>query len=217
MPNARVTPVFPRCHPGRAGGGLLCLLAALTVLAAAGPVRAYPTPAVVPYRWEVHFRPGDLRLYVDPLEGRPYWYFAYTVTNRTGADQIWAPTLVLFTDAGEILASGEGVSGRVEEGIRDLLRNPLLETQNEVIGDLLQGREFAKDGLAVWPARELDVNEISLFVGGLSGETASVRNPLTGENLILRKTLQRDYLIRGDALARGSAPIEFVRERGVLR
>ena len=217
MSNARVTQVFPRSRPGPAGAVLLCLLAALTVLATAGPIRAYPIPAVVPYRWEVHFRPGDLRLYVDPLEGRPYWYFAYTVTNKTGADQIWAPTLVLFTDAGEILPSGAGVPGRVEEGIRDLLRNPLLETQNEVIGDLLQGREFAKDGLAVWPARELDINEISLFVGGLSGETASVRNSRTGEKLILRKTLQRDYLIRGDALARGSAPIEFVRERWVLR
>ena len=72
-------------------------------------------------------------------------------------------------------------------------------------------------GLVVWPAARTSVNQISLFIGGLSGETARVRNPSTGEMIILRKTLQRDYLIRGDALARGSKPVELRGERWVLR
>ena len=62
-----------------------------------------------------------------------------------------------------------------------------------------------------------NVNEISLFIAGISGETARITNPLTNEDVLLRKTLQRDYLIRGDARARGSKPIELVRQEWILR
>lgn len=189
----------------------------LPVLVFACTVLAYPKPAAVPYRWELNFDPGPLRLYVDSIDGRTYWYFTYSVTNGTGEDQIWAPALVLFTDVGEILPAGRGVTARVEESIRDLLGNPLLETQNEVIGDILQGKEHARDGLAVWPADRVDVNEVSMFVSGLSGETARIRNPVTLEELILRKTLQRDYLIPGEASALGSRPIGLVSQRWILR
>jgi hypothetical protein len=189
----------------------------LLVLVTLSAAIAYPKPAVVPYRWELDFEPGPLRLYVDPVTGASYWYFTYVVTNRTGDDQIWAPSFVLYTDQGEILSSGEGVPTVIEESVREMIGNPLLEMQNEVIGDLYQGREHAKDGLVVWRAPSTDVNELSLFVSGISGETARVENPISGEELILRKTLQRDYLIRGDATARGSDPVELVDERWVLR
>ena len=39
----------------------------------------------------------------------------------------------------------------------------------------------------------------------------------SGEEVILRKTLHREYLIRGDAMARGSRPVEFLQQRWVLR
>ena len=123
----------------------------------------------------------------------------------------------LFTDVGDILYSGRGVPSRLEESIRDLLGNPLLETQTEIIGDLLQGPEHERDGVVVWPAANLSVNEMSLFVAGLSGETARVDNPMSHEKIILRKTLQRDYLVPGDAKPRGSRPIGLVEERWVLR
>ena len=178
---------------------LRAVVAALAIVVAAGGALAYPSPAAVPYRWELAFRPGDFRLYVDPIDDAPYWYFHYTVTNRTGSDQVWAPSFVLFTDAGEILHSGRGVPTRVEETLRDLLGNALLEPQNEAIGDLRQGREHEKDGLVVWAAGTTDVNEIAMFIGGLSGETVRVRNPVSGDGVILRKTLERNCLIPGGA------------------
>ena len=49
-----------------------------------GVALAYPRPATVPYRWELAFEPGDFRLFIDPIDDVPYWYFHYTVTNRTG-------------------------------------------------------------------------------------------------------------------------------------
>lgn len=191
----------------------------MTITIAAMAVSGYghPEPASVPFRWELQFEPGELRMYEDPLDGRAYWYFTYVVMNRTDEDQLWAPSFTLYTDGGHILQSGRDVPTRVEVAIRRLLRNDLLETQNEAIGELYQGREHAKDGLVVWPVRDAKVTELSLFVGGISGETARVMNPLTGEEHILRKTLRRDYLIPGDARARGSRPVEMVEQVWVLR
>lgn len=193
-------------------------IASLTVLTIATSIMAYPTPAAVPYRWELAFEPGPLRLYVDSASNSDvYWYFTYKITNRTGRDQVWAPSLTLFTDLGEIMQSGRGVPANVVDAIDDLLGNELLETQNEIIGDIHHGKEHAKEGIAVWPALGTDINEISLFIAGISGETARITNPLTNEDVLLRKTLQRDYLIRGDALARGSKPIELIRQEWILR
>jgi hypothetical protein len=186
-------------------------------LVAAGGALAYPRPAAVPPRWELEFEPGPLRLYVDSGEASAYWYFTYKVTNRTGRDQVWAPSLTLFTDAGEILPSGRGVPTRIAADIMTLLGNELLENQNEVIGEIFHGREHAKESLVIWPAGDLQVNEISLFVAGISGETVTVKHPMTGQEVLLRKSLQRDYLIPGDAVARGSRPVDMLRQQWVMR
>lgn len=178
----------------------------------------YPKPAPVPFRWELEFEPGQLRLYKDSNGGEgSFWYFTYTVTNRTGADQLWAPKFVLFTDAGEIIESGRGVPTKITEDILAMLGNELLEDQNEAIGDIMQGRENAKEGLVIWPARNLEVNELSMFIAGISGETARVKNPVNGQEIILRKTLQRDYLVPGNAADRGSKPVDLVQQTWVLR
>ena len=197
--------------------GIRIAAAALAVAAAAGTAIAYPRPVPGSPRWELEFEPGDLRLYVDPVADQAFWYLTYEVTNRTGRERVWAPSFVLFTDAGEIVASGRGVSTRVATDIHELLGNELLENQNEIIGEIFHGREHAKEGLVIWRADELDVNEISVFVAGISGETATINNPITGEIVVLRKTLQRDYVVPGDVLARGSRPVEPVRHRWVMR
>ena len=191
--------------------------AVVAVMVVLGSAMAYPKPDPVPPRWELEFRPGALRLYVDRVSDEAYWYMTYEVTNRTGRERVWAPTLVLFSDSGEIIGSGRGVSTRVSNDLRELLGNELLENQNEIIGEIFHGREHAKEGLVIWPAGSLDVNEISMFVAGISGETATVKNPITDEVVVLRKTLQRDYLVAGDALPRGSRPVDLVRQRWVMR
>jgi hypothetical protein len=192
-------------------------LASAVVLAVVGTALAYPKPASVPTRWELEFAPGPLRLYVDPVDEQAYWYFTYKITNRTGRDQVWAPQFTVFTDAGEILVSGRGVPSGVTDGLVELLGNPLLEVQNALIGEIFHGREHARDGLVVWPAGNLQVNTLSLFIAGISGETATIRNPITGEQSVLRKTLKRDYLIPGEVLPRGSQPAGLVGQSWVMR
>ncbi len=176
----------------------------------------YPKPREVPVRWELDFKSGPLRLYID-AQNRPWWYFTYEVINRTGRDRVWAPLLVLYNDQGEIIRSGTNVPLGVTNEILDLLGNPLLMPQNQVIGNLLQGPEHAVEGLAVWPANFLNVTEMNLFISGISGETAEVANPKTGERVIFQKTLQIDYVIPGDPLARGSDPVSVQDQRWIMR
>lgn len=192
-------------------------IAAAALLATALSASAYPKPAPVPYRWELNFEAGDLRMYRDDATGARYWYFTYTVTNRTGKDQLWTPSFVLFTDTGDVMPAGRNVPSNVADDILKMLKNQFLEDQNQIIGDIRQGKENAKEGLVVWPASNLSVHEVSMFVAGISGETARVKSPATGGEVILRKTLQRNYLISGDASKRGSEPVELVDETWILR
>jgi hypothetical protein len=195
----------------------LAVVPLLALLIVVGAAVAYPKPAAVPYRWELTFDPGELRLYTDPTSGAHYWFFTYTVTNRTGKDQLWAPSFVLFTDTGDVVPAGREVSTQVTEDLLKLLNNKFLEDQNQIIGDILQGRENAKEGLVIWPANNLQVNEMSVFIAGISGETARVKNPVSGAEVILRKTLQRNYLVPGDAARRGTTPVDLVDETWILR
>jgi hypothetical protein len=193
------------------------VLAASALLAAPWSAHAYPRPSAVPQRWALEFAPGELRLHVDDLDGRAYWFFSFTVTNRTGQDQLFAPEFTLYTDGGEILPSGRDVPTRVEQEILELLGNEFMETQNQVIGELRQGPGNARDGLVVWPANDLEVNEISLFIAGISGDTAAVIPPGGDRPVILRKTLQRDYLVPGNALGRRRLAADLVAERWIFR
>ena len=47
--------------------------------------------------------------------------------------------------------------------------------------------------MAIWPAFDHDVDRVTVFVAGLSGETQSVKNPVTNEEVSVRKTLMIEY------------------------
>ena len=96
---------------------------------------------------------------------------------------------------------------RVVGQIRKLLGNDLLEDQNRIIGDLRVGRENARSGIAVWPAEDQDVTELTLFFGGLSSDQKLVTHPETGESVRLYRTLRREYVVPGDPVTRGSTPL----------
>lgn len=206
------------CHWNRTFQALAAIVALLVSVSA---VFAYPKPHQVPLRWELDFEPGELRLYVDrdaqPGDPVAYWYFTYKVVNNTGQERWWAPQFTLYTDQGEILNSGESVPPQIEQELITLVGNDLLERQNQAIGKIFTGERNAIEGLVAWPADNLNITELSLFVSGISGESAQVENPMTGEKETLVKTLERSYQVPGNPVARRDEPATLVEQRWVMR
>ncbi len=196
----------------RSSLGPACALLIATAMAMVVGMTTAPAPASAPFSassldWQLDFAPGDLRLYVDPVDGRRYWYFTYTVTNQTERDLVFAPRIELFMDSGEVLRSGRGVPSRVIGQLKKLLGNPLLEDQNRIIGDLRVGKENARTGIAVWPAEDQDITELTLFFQGLSSDRKVVKHPETDQPVSLYRTLRREYVVAGDPEQRGSTPL----------
>jgi len=183
-----------------------------------------PEPDPVPTRWELDFEPGPLRLArIDRGAAGPryFFYMTYRVTNFSGSDLIFAPSFDIVTEEGAIRRSGRDVPPEVTRTLLSELRNPYLEDQISILGNILQGIENAKDGLVIWPADSLETDSLTVFVSGLSGENKPyvVVDAKTGRNkrVMLRKTLMLRYETPGTLAGRGSTPIELVEKRWVMR
>jgi len=168
-------------------------------------------------RWTLDFRPGELRLHIDEQTGRAFWYFTYMVVNRSGADRMWAPRLDLLTDDGRLLTSGRDVPSRVVRELREILGNELVEDQNQILGEILQGIEHAKEGVVVWPAWNLEVTDLTIFVSGLSGESEIVVDPKSGEDVVLRRNHWLRYSLPGDALPKRTDAVRLAERGWVMR
>lgn len=212
-------------------------VAAALVMAAAAQSGPAPKPSVVPVSWELEFeytrvQPITLRL---PGEKEPqtFWYLLYTVTNRTGADQIFVPSFVLFTDTGQVLRAGQGVSTTVFKAIHKRHKNPLLKDLVHTAGRILQGEDNARYGVAIWRDFDPAGRKFDVFIGGFSGERAKVDLPspvevteegpdgktrkVTKTEVILAKTLRLSYAIPGEAPARVRAKPTLLSTELVMR
>ena len=182
---------------------IVMLAAALAMLIGSGKGRAlaYPEPAIVASSWSLAFTLAEpATIAVPDVHGstRWYWYVAYQVANHSGDDRRFIPEFTIATDRGHIISAGRKVPGAVFRAIKAELKNPLLESPTQIVGKILQGEDFAKEGVAIWPVPDQDVDEFSLFVSGLSGETATIRNPLTGDEVLMRRTLMLTYATPGN-------------------
>jgi len=202
-------------------GRLASLFAALLAVCVAGPAAlAAPQPDPVPRRWQLDVEPGPLRMAVVdiPDEGpRPFFYFTYYVENNTGQDLLFAPSFELAAEDGQLRRSGRNVPTVVTEEIMRRLENPLLLDQIAIVGTLLQGAEHAKEGLVVWPAENLRVDEIAIFAAGFSGETKTYTRPTDGQEVLLRKTLVLRHLAPGELTGVGDTPLDRVEQRWIMR
>ncbi len=186
---------------------------------------AAPEPAPIPTSWEFEFDAGPLRLARVEVPGvgvRPYFYLTFTVTNYWSADLLYAPDFYLKTDQGEILRSGEDIPPAVTAEMLERLGNPLISDQISILGNVLEGPENARSGVVIWPATDLDVDEIMVFAANLSGESTIfwTKDRETGQRQrhVLRKTLMLRYETPGDMTNRGGDPLELVEKpRWVMR
>ncbi|MEM8783320.1 MAG: hypothetical protein AAGE65_10765 [Planctomycetota bacterium] len=167
------------------------------VVSATGPLAAqeratddpgsFPTPAVANDDWKLDFTPGvPTAIAIEDAFGnaRWYWYLPYTVTNHSGSDQRFIPQVTVLTDTGNIIEAGKNVPARAFTQVAAQLKNPLLESPQSVVGTIRQGVDFEKDSVFIWPVPPEDVDQFTVFVAGLSGETAVLTMPSTGEPLM---------------------------------
>ncbi len=169
----------------------------LTITTLASFSFGYPKATDHPDRWQLTFETNGLRFYRDLRTGQGYWVLVYEVTNETEKDQHWVPSFTLVTDQGEVLDAGNNVPRRIQTTILETFGDPLLEMQSEVSGALLRGEENASSGLVVWKAGNENVRALQVFVSGVSGDTAKVKNPLTDEEIVLHRDLQLTWIVPG--------------------
>jgi len=167
------------------------------------PAAAHPIPSIVPVSWELNFKHGPLeRIYV-PVNGqqKPFWYMRYTVINNSGKDVLFTPSFELVAETGSVAEAFKDVPNEVFAKIKDMYKNQFLQSPTSIYGRLLQGQDNAKDGVVIFTDIDAEARNFQLFVSGLSGETAEVKNPISGKPVILQKTLELDFNLPGQAIA----------------
>lgn len=184
---------------------------------------AAPEPSPVATQWEFTFENGPLRLaWVQDDQGtnKPYFYFTYRVTNHWGGVKLFAPNVDLMADNANVVHSGQDVPSAVTEEIMARLENPLLESSMTIVSNILQGVEHARDGIVIWPAADLEADEVTLFFAGLSGESETYivgRESDDPHRYNLRKSLMLRYSTPGQIDRQGDEPFVLDEKRWVMR
>ncbi len=204
-----------RLHGASAAIGLAAVLFSATGLA--------PEPDPIPRRWQLAIEPGSLRVASMEIAGQgtqAYYYLTYKVTNTSSEDLLFAPSFELTTDEGDSSRSGRDVPPEATKEILNRLDNPLIQDQIAIVGTLLQGEANAKEGVVIWPVRNLHVHEIDVYAAGFSGETRPYEVKAADgktERKLLRKTLMLRFDPPGELRNQGSAPIDLTEKRWIMR
>ncbi len=218
----------------------------LVVLLAAGcfalpnlPAGTAPAPDAAAHRWELEFTNETPTPIMVQLPGTDkaqlFWYMRFTVTNRTGEDQIFSPKVALYTNTGELIQANAGAAGdpAVFAAIKKIHNNPLLVDLTDCTGKLLQGQDNAKDSVVIFPNFDPKASRFDIFVGGLSGETAVIKLPkpikvmrmdpdgkdveVETDKLTLTKTIDLKYTLGTEFKKRLSAEVRLASKEWVMR
>lgn len=197
------------------GAAILGGVASLSVMAAMAP-----EPEPVARRWELQFEAGPMRVAsvdVPDVGPRQYLYLTYHVVNNSGEDVFFAPSFDFSNGEGEVLRSGRDVPQAVTTRLLEVVNNAYIQDQVQVIGDILQGPQHAKDGLVIWPLNDMNPTEITVYVSGLSGESKTVSSPDGKDKFVVRKTLRLDFEAPGSLAGRKSQPLSQKNKGWIMR
>jgi hypothetical protein len=154
-----------------------------------------------------------------------YWYMLYRVTNNSGEDVQFFPSVRLVTGTLTVVEGGAHVPPAVYDGIaaRHRREAPFFAPPWKISGLLLQGEENARSSAAVFEDFDPTASSFKVFVGGLSGAVTRIPNPAfrrgetesaTNERyFVLRQTLEISYELPGDVNTRkGVRPVRTRRD-----
>lgn len=192
---------------------------------------AAPKPAIVPgpAQWTIdtEFTHPQKIVIRRTSDNQPivFWYTIITLTNNTGNDVGFYPKCDLMTDTFQIIPEGKDVISGLSKQIkiRHQNRYPFLESVDETDNKLLQGEDNTKDIAVIWPDFDEKAKNITLFITGLSNETAAVDHPVAQDEnglpkkVFLRKTLELKYAVKGDPTSRLGVRVNFNGKRWIMR
>lgn len=209
---------------------LMLWLAGLVALATMAG--GYPKPSAYPIAWELRFEHSKpKRVVVTPRGSKTacaYWYITYTVTNLSDQEQMFLPNFVMLADDGRVIRSDRDIPSEVLETIRIREKARSLQSVTEIAGVLRIGEDQAKDGVAIWPEPNPRMGLFSIFVGGLSGEAAVLKDEAgrvvtkagadgKEEPVILHRTLELEYHMPGDDRYPGQDEVHVDGQKWVMR
>jgi hypothetical protein len=196
-------------------------VAALLVASAAISSRAdYPQPSPYPISWELNFDHSDPKRIVvqPPGETNPqaYWYATYHVANNTDQDRVlFYPNFQMMLEDGRLIRSDMGVSPAVFEAIKKKEHLKYLQSNDVIGGELKQGDDQSKDGVAIWPEPRLRMGTFTIFCAGFWGESAVVK--VGDKDVTLHKTMQLTYHQDSDENHPGGGDLVLKDQQFVMR
>ena len=211
------------------------LLASLIVAPLTRADDNIPEPSTYPVSWQLDFTHSiPKRIVVEvPTQNTPvaYWYMTYTVTNNSDREQSFLPSFDLLADNGKIIKGDFGIPIEAFNTIRTRERDKRLEPVTSITGKLRLGPAEARDGVAIWPEPLARMGHFSVFVSGLSGEAVTLKFvdghyqhvsdstelKNSKELVVLRKTLQLNFFIRGDEVYPGEDEVNQDTELWIMR
>ncbi len=207
---------------------LLALVVSLCVTFSARAADPYPKPEIFPRSWELKFQHTTPKRIVveEPGKNAPtaFWYMTYTVTNLSDQEQMFLPVFELMDRHGNVQRADSDIPGNVFDRIRDRERIPFLEPYLRIAGPIRIGEDQARDGVAIWREPDARMGKFTIFVAGLSGETANLPDdagkPLMGADgkpILLRKTFALHFHVRGDEVFPGEDEVNPKASEWIMR
>lgn len=208
---------------------VLCVVA---LLMAGGLALGYPKPNTYSLSWELAFEHAKpKRVLIRPkgaAEPQAFWYMTFTVTNPTKEEQRYLPVFDMLAEDGRVIRSDKDIPPAVLEAIRLREKNKHLQSIEEIAGTIRPGIDQAKDGVAIWREPAPEMGQFTIFVKGLSGESAYLKDDQgkvvkvkradgQEEDVVLFKTLQVRYHMPGDEKFPGNDVVEKVDEQWIMR
>jgi hypothetical protein len=193
---------------------------------------AAPKPAAVQRngQWTADVRYSQpLQITVRPAgqqQPQRFWYTILTLTNNTIQEEI--PLYLecqIVTDTFKTVPAGKGVRKEVFDQIKMKHQGqyPFLESMDFQDNRLRKGADNTRDIVIIWPEFDPTAKQVSLFIAGLSNETAAVKCPVLKDaqgkpaEVYLQKTLQLFYTNTTDPVLRSQAVLNFVKQDWVMR
>jgi len=212
--------------------GIILLSAVVLLLGASSPVFSYPAPAIVQPigQWTLQVKYSQPEQLLVNLAGKEapqrFWYIILTVTNNSSFDTVdFYPVCQLVTYTFQIIDADKKVPKAVFYVIARKHQGsyPFLESLDFVEHRIFAGEDNTRDFAIIWPDFDPKARQISLFIGGLSNETAVVLHPVQKDpqgnpvKIFMQKTLQLKYSIGGDERLRDTAALKEIESRWVMR